>query len=396
MNDERLGLPSASKMGRIAHCAGCLQLESEVGEKNLIIEFSPEVTEVSTRGDRIHAALKDGTESSMTDEEEKEIAERLAKRRDGEVESWHAHVGKDPRESRVIKEERLWIKDRQSGVNICSAQLDLGYINGEEGLVIDYKSGYKSPGPTTSNYQIRTQAIALRQNFPQVKRVRGIILSNTYQRSADIVDYSEPELNASERELLVLIWRSAKPDAERIPGSWCDYCPAKAHCLEAGAFTMLPISYVDRHNPDFIRLKKKDVGAVVAKLELEQLAYLKQRAALIRNILNAVESRLKSLPNHELNSVGLSMTKGGSQREISNLIGMYNALNKKGWLTKEEFFALCEMSITKLSEKILPKVQKDLGLKTQKEAQEEIDKAIEPFIERKPVSGRIVEASNNK
>jgi hypothetical protein len=137
-------------------------------------------------------------------------------------------------------------------------------------------------------------------------------------------------------------------------------------------------------------LSKADVRETVAKMVPEQLAFIKRRAALVRNLLNAIEDRLKAFSDEDLRGIGFRRTDPKGQRYIGDLVGMYHALNKEGLMTNTELFGICEVSLDSLYDLLVPKLQAQ-GVKTKKGAIEQIDGKLSPFMKRNPTSGRLVD-----
>ena len=364
--DERANLPSASGIPRLVHCAGSPTAEA--------LFPGEEQTEVATSGSNIHAALETGSDEGLV-VNEKDVAENLKKIEVQAIEAWQKEFGID--NVKIIREERLWIRDENLNL-LASAKPDvvvIGAGDGERdyGLALDFKSGYLDADPSESNWQLKTQAIAV-QNEHGVDHVRAAIIQHRFGSRYDPVDYDADALRAAMSELKFYIHLSKQPDAPRVPGSWCRYCRARGSCPEAGAFALLPQEAT-------MIIDKKEAMAQVALLTPAKLASLHNYKTLIVSILDAVSDRLKQLPAETLASVGLELKPNSPMRSLPNIQKVYELLTKEGLLQdEEEFRSLCKVSVGAVEELVIPRLQKKLGLDTVKAADFECSKLLAPIV----------------
>lgn len=365
MIDEREGLPSASKMDRVAHCPGSVNAEREFSQE--------EVTEVTQEGTDIHDLLHDEDAPDALEEIEENsvvIAERLKDLRDREVGKWRA--GKTG-EEKILKEERFWLMDKNR--KLTSAKLDYAIIIGDSAFVLDYKSGYKPVTESHKNYQVRTQVVTLWKAYPNLKEIRGGTAAYRFRENFSMTDYSIGDLLKAERELRFILWRAEQPDAERIPGEWCDYCKAKANCPQAGAMSLLPVETVKDCS---VVPTDEEIRSSVAKLDLKQLAYLNSKKTLAEKVFAAVKTRLKSMPDSLLNKVGLKH-KIRDINKPDDISGIFREFMHSGLLKKEECAGCCNIVIGRIVEIAVPRLM-EKGVATKKDATLRVKKMLEPFM----------------
>lgn len=377
VQDERAGLISASSGERRFNCAGSKALEDQAPEGT--------PTDEAIQGDEIHEAKKNEDFTGL-DEEGRTIAEQLTVL---EQRAYAEFVQNTKEEPFMLREERLWIKDRKTKQRVASAQIDVGWIGKKNALVIDLKTGYLAVTPAYRNIQSRIQALAVWHEYPSIDRIVVGIAAYRFKGTLDMVDYSLDALKQAEQELFFHVWRSQQPHAPRVPGAWCKYCRAKAYCPEATAMTMLPAV---PFGPE--PMKKKDIPARVMDLTLEQLAFIHQRSAMIKNVLDAVSDRLKSFGPDDLATVGYKLEPGGTIREIPSIPKLWEAV----WaaelgITVEEFQGCMKAFVGKVEELVASKIEaRELASNpefTKKEAKARAAKIIEPAVELKPKSPQL-------
>jgi hypothetical protein len=218
MNDERLGLPSASGAHRFVHCAISHTLESAIPKKETSNPLAAE-------GTLIHAALEreDGSELDM---DQARIAEKLSEIDKERYQQWR-HDFPINESGIELREERLFTYGPDNQPD-GSAKADKVYIIGDHALTIDYKSGYKQVEEASRNWQGRLQALAVAANNAEVTHVRVVFAQFRLMRFYTECDYSLEDLKYALAEWRQAVWRSKQPDAAANPGPWCSTCRAPA------------------------------------------------------------------------------------------------------------------------------------------------------------------------
>lgn len=330
--DERGGLVSASAMDMFYHCPGARN--AQVGLPELP---SADVTESGTA---IHEAraTDDHEDLQMT---EREIADKLKDMEKRAFDNWMNDFGlfypieHGMTKTSVTREERLWIRNRVTLELIASAKPDVWFTNQDHALIIDYKTGFAKTTPSERNWQSRTQVIALWQNFPHLKVIRGAIMASRLSSNFDPTDYHLEDLDRVERELKAVIWRTEQPDAPRVPGTHCRYCRASGECREKAVYDQIASSQLP------IVSGKGDQLAIleaVNRLTPAEMAFLYRRKSSLELAYDAMEHRMKALPEDQLKAIGYKLAPGNKNREIVDVSTAFARLRPLlTWSTLDEF-----------------------------------------------------------
>lgn len=297
-------------MDRIAHCAGSPAMER--GLPDLPVE------EVAESGTAIHGAMETGDDEGlgMT---EKEIAARMRDIELREFTNWAAgyHLAKEPV---CVREERFWIRNRQTLDPIASARPDVCYISAPYALVINYKSGFKNPTPSERSWQSRTEVIALWHEHPELTTITGAFLASRLSSKYDATEYQQEDLQRVEREIRHIIWRSEQPDAPRVPGPWCRYCKARGLCRENAVYSL-----VATHGMAVVTGSKKTRGEetlaiaqAVARMTPQEMGFVYSRQSTVDAVYAAIKARLLELPENELAAAGYEKQKGNTYYPVDD------------------------------------------------------------------------------
>lgn len=367
MSDERHGLPSASGADRLQNCPGSRALEA-VAPKG-------EPTDEAMEGTLIAEALAAESDEGL-DESGKTIMQRLSQMEKQAIDEWAFEKEIPPSKVEVIARDnrRFWIRDRDDMHLVASAKPDVVAARPPHALVINHKTGYIDVPQARGNLQSRMEALAIWHDVDDVVEVRAAIAQFRFRGKFSATDYDLAFLKRAEEELTFSIWRSEQPDAPRIPGYWCRYCRAKAFCPESAAFTMLPVVAMPQQT-----MAKKDIPAAVATLNLETLAFIRHKAAMIENVLDAVGKRLKrDFTPEQLASVGLKLQPSSGVRTLPDVQKTWASLFT--FVTEEEFRGVCKVSLGAAKELLVKKLQGLDPELTQTAAEEKADGILEPAV----------------
>lgn len=384
IDPERCDLTSASSWECKHFCAG-----SDALIATLPADARKSSGEAAESGQRIHKALETGDDSEL-EMSEGEIKERLSKLEQDAVSSWTESI-LDPNRTyspRVIRETRIWVTDGSNN-KITSAKVDAAWVSLQHGIVLDYKSGYKLTTPAQRNLQCKVQAVALWQETG-VSRIRVVIAQHRFSSMVTQADYTEEDLQRAYQEILYDDWHSKQPDAQRVPGKWCEYCAAKTICVENHTYATMPMAMALPQPPIDLPAKaqKECVALAVAQLTVEQLAFIERRRGIASKLFDAVRDRLKTLTPEQLVSVGFELSEGRNQLEVKSFAGLTEALYQmkdRGELTAEEFAGAFEFSIGAVEKAVLPRrIAKAEALMlpklTAKAAKEGLRAELSPFV----------------
>jgi hypothetical protein len=371
--DERAGVPSASKFERLAACPGSRALEESLPPE--VKKAAQEnVDEVAESGTIIHRARETGNTLEL-DRDQTELYSAGMECEKKIVAQWRETYGINTPNAiqEGPREDRLWLNDNNTLAPILSAKLDVHYLAGKHALIIDWKTGF-SPNlvASKSNWQLRVQSLLLKLEHPELEVIRAGFCKPRSDY-LDFTDYTEQDLKHCYDAILLTLWLSEQPDAPRVPGpAQCRYCTGKDHCPEAGAFTMLP-SVIAKRVPDSGLMPWP---MMVEKMTGPDLYRIWEMAPIIEKIVDAVKDRLKGMPAEQLTGLGLMLPeKGSKNNSISNMPGAFQTLLNT--LELETLLAC----MTFQSGKLVEAVRKEKGLG--KEAAESwLDTTLDEFIKR--------------
>jgi len=305
MTDPRLGRPSASSMWRVANCFGSQTLITSLRQVGKYYELP---SREAQSGDRIHnflafdalggtAQAGDFIETMTADE--RAVAKKAAEIRDQLVNEW---LGGKPANGKPIIEKRFYY--RQGITARFSGQPDYVLIDGTRALDINYKTGRKEALSAADNLQLRTEIVLLKHNYPELTEISGVIDEPFVTWDPERVIYREADLLKAENQILGFVDRADWEKETRVPGPWCEYCPARAYCREArGYIQTIP-------NPE--------VGAIMEQLPRGELGVqLWEKIKVAKKLLATLEETYEKILEDEPDALpGYLLPKEGKARRI--------------------------------------------------------------------------------
>lgn len=380
MTDIRQNKVSASRFEMVAACEGQPQLERRLREQGLIGEEPRD--EWAERGTRIHKAWETGDDSVLQDSTEHDDVQKLRNIAEETWNAWGVDKGATIT-SQPHKEGRLWLKD-SDGNKLASGQYDQLHIAGNHALVIDGKTGWcRRLTPSQQSWQLRLLAVLVWLEYDGLETVRASFIKPKLRHGVDTVEYSIEDLMRSKNAIMQILWRSEQPDAKRTASDACYYCQCKPHCAEAKAFSLLPSVIVGLSTGDLPT--KSEVKDKVAMLQAHDLRYIWQRSTVIRNILDAVNDKLKSLPPEELSQLGLTIGKGKRIDPIVNTEGAFKALE---FVIPKSLWSCLKFSKTAIVDAL-----KSEKCMSDKDARQWVRDNLDLFVEQKESDGSLEEIS---
>lgn len=344
MNDPRENLPSASSMWRTANCSGWLALSRDIPRKD---------TKDSLAGTAGHAALSGedielDSKMELTVEMCREIEARIV-----------AQLGFET--ATCEREKRFWYN--RDGVKF-SGQADVAYGKEDRtGLIIDFKTLHGKQQEAKENLQLRALVVLLAENWT-LETVTAAIVAPWLPGQFSLVEYGPEEITTARTEIVSAVKASLAPDAPRVCGAWCKWCPAKAICPEVNS--------------------QSEAVTIRAQWSLESLSagqrgHLLDQIVWAEDILAAKKAGLRSMLESDPDSVsGWMLKPGKNRRTISNVNAAYDAF--KGQMTLQEFIALCQLSPAKIEEFLY---QQDKKNHTRKEVEAGVETTLGDLVETK-------------
>ena len=336
--DERQDLPSASAYPRDHACPGARNLIRTLPQAVI----DAQETDAATSGTRVHAAMAgELPESELTGEEER-IFGQLKSGEDLIVERcWNAE-----KEHEVLTEKRLWAYDL--GQRISSGKPDRVLLAADAAIIIDHKTGRIEAEKADGNLQLRELAVLVWQNFPQVKTVFVAVNQPWFDPPVSIAEYGENELRRAWEELLDDLATCEAPDAPRMPGEHCRYCPAKGICPEFQASAGAVLAVAGVVSPALAT--KESVALAISGLTLGQLASALERRHVLAWAKDALEDTAKALLDADPAAVpGWSLKPGNLVEKVTDAQTVYGRAVAQG-VPEKNFLAAVTISKTALKD----------------------------------------------
>jgi hypothetical protein len=216
---EAEGLPSASAFDSEFRCPGkralCARLPREAD------------TAAAARGTRIHAALEAGDFSALADSDA-QLAHRIAYA-EGQIVHEYGFEG-----ALIEFEQRIWDTDDDLN-HTWSAKVDRHdwLAQARRLLVIDDKTGWTVPPPVTINWQVRSEAALLSEDYDAQEAIVALIHPHHPDSLWEARVYQRDELQHLLATVRHNVQAIQQPGQQRIPGGLqCQWCPAKRVCPE--------------------------------------------------------------------------------------------------------------------------------------------------------------------
>lgn len=328
MSDEREQRPSASIIDRLAKCPGSWRLS----------RLAPEATGSpdAESGTRIHEALATRNPGLLGDDESTLAIEILALGQEL-VGEW---IG-DHEPDQTLREERLWrVRD---GQRLWSAKADLIHVAGPEALIIEYKTGPIAVEPASGNLQLRAQAVAVSERFPELHRIIvAVVQPRSFPRVSRCV-YGRRELERARDQIDRIVDRAGWEDATVVPGeAQCRYCAGKVVCPKA-----------------------QEAVSALAKVEPlpltgPTLAAALDRCLVAEKVIEAIRDEARNRLAQDAGAVpGWRLAPGRPRETITDLQTVFERLHGLG-AKPEQFTGAC--SLTKKALKgLLKEVTQEAG-----------------------------------
>jgi hypothetical protein len=214
--DQRKGKPSASGMQRIMECAACLPLTNQLRRDGKLPEDKG--SDEASFGTAVHAVL---ASIAMGESPSLYAPEHVA----AALPLWDQAQQFRPGNPRLIVEERIW-----SSCGEFSGMFDLVWLMDDAAVLIDYKTLYGNHPPAHINWQLKTGAVLLRQNYG-VSSVTAVLIQT--MKAPSVADWNELEIDGFENEIDQRLW-----NRDRVPWRFgfnphpdlCPHCPARLSC----------------------------------------------------------------------------------------------------------------------------------------------------------------------
>ncbi len=314
-----------------ANCAGALALINQIPK----VDTS---SKVSLAGTDIHSAMETGNleDLEMT---EREIAMRLKHLETIALENFLQEFF-DGNEAEILREQRFWIRDRKTFKMLASSKIDYGAFFLKSALVIDFKTGYLDATPSEVNWQLKTQAVSVWHEKPQLERVRAGIAAARLKDKLDLANYTIQALQEAEWEILKVIEKTKAADAGLFAGAWCRYCPARSYCRTHAAWLNMDIVPFDGK-------AELDIYKAVGALAPSAVGQLYKKKKMIELLLEAIAVRMRNMDAETLESIGFQKTPGANRRYVTKPEAIVSVLTEgeQPLISKEKLISYMKVSV---------------------------------------------------
>lgn len=291
-----------------------------LGRRNFINSLpplpEPKQDDSTDYGNAVHDALEDSDKVLKLDDEQLDTYNAILAQEEALVSQWRGehNIGNFVSNEFFGREERFWVTD-EAFTKLTSAKLDRFWVEQNAALIIDVKSLYAPRLPRAyDSWQLRIQAVALWQEYDCGNIRVAYNCPNRFGRKVDVADFTLADLKRFEAEIKQIVALMGRPDAPRTPGDQCRYCPGKTFCPEAMAMSLLPSVVAQTQ----LGIDKAGVYEKVDQLSVPDLVFLWQRRSLTSNINEAVNDRMKTLPEDVLAEYGIKVVDG---KDTSKVLG---------------------------------------------------------------------------
>lgn len=333
-DSERLSLPSASSANRRRNCRGSQNLISELSERKLL--HSKEPTADAQSGTRVHLGWAGQDDTKLSSAEHLTLIE-LARLEIMVLEDWAGNQIQDV--TMLGREQRLWLHEGLQPLH--SGQYDVAYQSDSRVLILDGKTLYGELDPASHNDQLRELVALFRFNYPAITHYTVALLVPNQAERISIATFDELEAELALRLLRLSLIEASDPAAPRIPGPWCQYCPAVNNCEEARTLVgHFNDSLADRIHSGQFTMPLGERGAQL----LDQIKIAK---SIIKNLEEAYKTELSTNPD---SLPGWHLRNGKKIRQITEVEQALEAW-KNARLDIADFLASTDISVSRLMER---------------------------------------------
>jgi len=346
-NNPFFNVPSASKLGRIMECPASHKAELAAGDV-------PEDTRDAEVGQDVHGVLSEdisADEVSYTAAQTSEMCEEQTQRL---LADWQ-----EPGEVPLgFMEVRYALTDIGAVIPadpetkasvIFTGQFDRLYVQGERGLLIDFKALHGKHKSAIENPQLMGLAVLVAKRH-KLTSLR-VALVQPWKGKPTVADYGKNGLELAHGALIQILdaERNAGPD-DRKAGDWCKYCRARFSC---DTFKNQNITALDIVKPETLPAdldtRNKAVFARMAELTPQQLIHIQKNVVKLMGVFITSHAAIFKQRVEAGEIPGYTLKEKSGRRKITNVATAYERAAAHG-VTPEAFTAKCTLSLKGLNE----------------------------------------------
>lgn len=335
MDGERQGLPSASSFDRYQRCAGSLPLERLLRKRKELP--ADQDSDAASHGRLIHDLCDQAffTEDNIDRKiyREEHLAEArtyIVAAKECALRAWG-----DDETCSFHFEKRLYLK-HGDGVPYATGKPDLIMVNKNEGIVVDYKTGWGDLPPASKSWQLLSYAAMAAEEYG-LTQVMIAFIHRGQLASEHTLD--EPELFQLTQFALpgIVLGRDDNPfvgsDYSPDPDT-CRYCRVKLKCPALNAQYLLM-------EPKGI---SKDV--FIPSLSNQDLSKMKEQLAQLDTLSKSLDAEIRSRLQADPDGFeDWEMAPGRGRRTISDPAALCAQLIADG-ASPESIYAVLKLGVT--------------------------------------------------
>lgn len=340
-------VPSASKIHRVMACPASHQAELAASD---VIEDTGD----ASHGHDVHAVLADEVSTDEVSYSAAQTAEMCAEQAERLLAEWQ-----DADSVPIsLSELRYGLTDIGAVVTVnedtkatilFTGQFDHLYIQGDRGLLIDFKALHGEHQPAIKNTQLMSLAVLVTKKHG-LESVR-VALVQPWKGKPTVVDYNFDGLVKAEMLLsqVLDVERNASPK-DREAGDHCKYCKARFACP---TLKNRVINDLDVIRPETISGDAKHQASVIfarmAESSIPQLIHIHENVRSVMTVFLASHAAVfkQAIENNEV--YGYSLKEKSGRRKVSDVAKAYERAAAHG-VTAEAFTGKCSISLKGLNE----------------------------------------------
>ncbi len=346
-NNPFFNVPSASKLGRIMECPASHKAELAAGDV-------PEDTRDAEVGQDVHGVLSEDISADEVSYTAAQTAEMCEEQTQRLLADWQ-----EPGEVPLgFMEVRYALTDIGAVIPadpetkasvIFTGQFDRLYVQGERGLLIDFKALHGKHKSAIENPQLMGLAVLVAKRH-KLTSLR-VALVQPWKGKPTVADYGKNGLELAHGALIQILdaERNAGPD-DRKAGDWCKYCRARFSC---DTFKNQNITALDIVKPETLPAdldtRNKAVFARMAELSPQQLIHIQKNVVKLMGVFIASHAAIFKQRVEAGEIPGYTLKEKSGRRKITNVATAYERAAAHG-VTPEAFTAKCTLSLKGLNE----------------------------------------------
>lgn len=346
-NNPFFNVPSASKLGRIMECPASHKAELAAGDV-------PEDTRDAEVGQDVHGVLSEDISADEVSYTAAQTAEMCEEQTQRLLADWQ-----EPGEVPLgFMEVRYALTDIGAVIPadpetkasvIFTGQFDRLYVQGERGLLIDFKALHGKHAAALENPQLMGLAVLVAKRH-KLTSLR-VALVQPWKGKPTVADYGKNGLELAHGALIQILdaESNAGPD-DRKAGDWCKYCRARFSC---DTFKNQNITALDIVKPETLPAdldtRNKAVFARMAELTPQQLIHIQKNVVKLMGVFIASHAAIFKQRVEAGEIPGYTLKEKSGRRKITNVATAYERAAAHG-VTPEAFTAKCTLSLKGLNE----------------------------------------------